>query len=273
MKKTILLLTLSFVLLLLSACGSSEESEESAPLSEDKLVIGVTAGPHEEILEVAAEVAAEDGLEIEMQVFSDYVLPNTALDQGDLDLNIYQHAPFMEQFNEDHGTNLVAVGETILAPLGIYSEKYQSLDEISDGALFGMPNDPVNGSRALLILEREGIIELAEGVEENATINDVTSNPKNLEFIELEAAQIPKQLGEVDFAAINTNYALSAGINPKEDSLTIESTDSPYVNYIVAREENANDPVVEKFVNAYQSDRVKEFIEEEYEGSMLPGWE
>ena len=270
MKKIGFILSVIVLSGILVACGSDASGETA--LDEEKIVVGVTAGPHEQIVEKAAAVAAEDGLEVEVKVFSDYVLPNTSLSEGDLDINSYQHQPFLNQFNEDHGTDLVPVGKTILNPMGVYSEDYGSMDELPDGAAFGLPNDPTNGSRALYILEEAGYITLEEGVEELASIHDVVDNPKNLEFIELDAAQIPKQLTELDAAAINTNFALGAGINPKEDSILLESTNSPYVNYIVVRAENENDPTVQKFVEAYQSEVVQTFVEEEFEGSIIPSW-
>ncbi len=257
----------------LAGCGSKEDSKGQAEaIDENKIVVGVTSGPHEQIAEVAAKVAKEKGLEVELKSFSDYVLPNTSLAEGDLDANSYQHEPFLDTFNKDHDTDLVPVGKTILNPMGIYSEKYKSFDDIPDGATFGLPNDPTNGARALFVLQEAGYIKLKDGADLTASIRDVEENKKNLQFIELEAAQIPKQLSEVDVAAINTNFALEAGINPKEDSILLESTDSPYVNYIVVRAENENDPTIKKFVEAYQSDEVRQFIEEEFKGSVIPSW-
>lgn len=257
----------------LAGCGSKEDSKGQAEaIDENKIVVGVTSGPHEQIAEVAAKVAKEKGLEVELKSFSDYVLPNTSLAEGDLDANSYQHQPFLDTFNKDHDTDLVPVGKTILNPMGIYSEKYKSFDDIPDGATFGLPNDPTNGARALFVLQEAGYIKLKDGADLTASIRDVEENKKNLQFIELEAAQIPKQLSEVDVAAINTNFALEAGINPKEDSILLESTDSPYVNYIVVRAENENDPTIKKFVEAYQSDEVRQFIEEEFKGSVIPSW-
>ncbi|GGA26508.1 MetQ/NlpA family ABC transporter substrate-binding protein [Psychrobacillus lasiicapitis] len=272
MKKFGLLVSSVLLTGALAACSNDSNSEDKA-LDENKLVIGVTAGPHEQIVEVAKEVAAKDGLEIVIKPFSDYILPNTALAEGDLDANSYQHEPFLNTFNEDHGTDLVPVGKTILNPMGVYSNKYKSMDELPDGATFGLPNDPTNGARALFILEENGLIKIKEDKRETASIYDIEENPKNLKFIELEAAQIPKQLSEVDAAAINTNFALSAGINPKEDSILLESSNSPYVNYIVVRAENKEDPTIQKFVKAYQSEEVKQFIEEEFQGSVLPSWD
>ncbi|MGN4126808.1 MetQ/NlpA family ABC transporter substrate-binding protein [Lysinibacillus sphaericus] len=257
----------------LAGCGSKDDSKGNGEaINENKIVVGVTSGPHEQIAEVAAKVAKENGLEVELKPFSDYVLPNTALSQGDLDANSYQHEPFLDTFNKDHETDLVPVGKTILNPMGVYSDKYKSLDEIPDGATFGLPNDPTNGARALFVLQEAGYIKLKEGTGLTASIHDVEENKKNFKFIELEAAQIPKQLSEVDVAAINTNFALEAGINPKADSILLESTDSPYVNYIVVRAENKEDPTIKKFVDAYQSDEVRKFIEEEFDGSVIPSW-
>lgn len=273
MKRTALILSI-ILIGVLAACGSDDANgnKEGETLREDKLVIGTTSGPQEQILEVVKEVAAEDGLEIELKVFSDYILPNTALAEGELDINCYQHEPFLAAYNDDHGTNLTTVGKTILNPMGVYSEKHGSFDDVPEGGLFGIPNDPTNGSRALFILEEAGYITLNTDNKENATIHDIQDNPKNLEFIELEASQLPKQLTELDVAAINTNYALEAGLVPTEDSIILETTDSPYVNYIVTRPENKEDPVVDKLVKAYQSDKVKQFIEEEFQGSMIPSW-
>ncbi|MDM5231619.1 MetQ/NlpA family ABC transporter substrate-binding protein [Lysinibacillus pakistanensis] len=258
----------------LVGCGSKEDSKEDQgkAIDENKIVVGVTSGPHEQIAEAAAKVAKEKGLEVELKSFSDYVLPNTSLAEGDLDANSYQHEPFLDTFNKDHDTDLVPVGKTILNPMGVYSEKYKSFDEIPDGATFGLPNDPTNGARALFVLQEAGYIKLKEGAGLTASIRDVEENKKNLKFIELEAAQIPKQLSEVDVAAINTNFALEAGINPKKDSILLESTESPYVNYIVVRAENENDPTIKKFVEAYQSDEVRKFIEDEFKGSVIASW-
>lgn len=271
-------LSFAFILLLLvavvSACGSSEKSEDgkSATLNTKKLVIGVTAGPHEEIAEKVAEVAKKDGLEIQLKVFSDYVLPNTALNEGSLDANSFQHVPFLTQYNTDKGDDLVSVGKTILNPMGIYSKKYKSFDDVPNGSKFALPNDPTNGSRALEILEKEGYITLKDTGDDLPTIYDVDQNKKNLKFIELEAAQIPKQLSEVAAAAINTNFALEANLSPKKDAILLEGTDSPYTNVIVVRKENKNDPTIKKFLKAYQSDEVKKFVEEKYEGSIIPSW-
>ncbi|PLS18470.1 metal ABC transporter substrate-binding protein [Bacillus sp. M6-12] len=270
---------LSFILLIgvLAACGSKDTASGSDKkenqLSEEKLVIGVTAGPHEQVVEKVKEVAAKDGLEIELKVFSDYVMPNTALEEGELDMNSYQHKPFMDQFNKDKSTHLSAVGKTILNPMAIYSNEFKSLEDLPNGAKVGLPNDPTNGTRSLYLFEAAGLIKIKEDKRETATIHDLEENPKEIEFVELEAAQIPKQLPELDAAAINTNFAIDAGLSPKEDGIFLEPIESPYVNWLVVRDENKNDPAVKKVLKAFHTDEVKAFIDEEFKGSILPGWE
>ena len=273
MKKLAILFSLLLLIGVLAACGSSKSSSEHEELDSKKLVIGVTSGPHEQIVEKAKEVAAKDGLELELKVFSDYVMPNTALAEGEIDVNSYQHLPFLEKFNADHDTNLVTVGKTILNPMGVYSDKYESLDDLPKGAKVGLPNDPTNGSRALFVFEKAGLIKIKEDAKETASIYDLAENPKEIEFIELDAAQIPKQLSELDAAAINTNFAIEAGLKPREDSIALESSDSPYVNFLVVREENKDDAVLEKLRQAYQSEEVKAFIEEEFGGAVIPSWD
>lgn len=259
------LLTLS-----LAACSSDENSEEK--LNDGVIKVGVTAGLHEEITEVAAKVAAKNDLDVQIEVFSDYVLPNTALVEGDLDVNNFQHKPFLDNFNKDRGEELVAVADTVLNPMGFYSEKYKSIDAVPEGSKVAIPNDPTNGGRALAVLADAGYITLTEGVGINGTIYDIEENPKNLEFIELEAAQIPTQLSEVDFAAINTNFAMEAGLNPKNDSILLESAESPYVNVIVVRPGDEDSEDLKKFIEAYQSDEVREYIQETYDGAVIPGF-
>lgn len=289
MKKNILFLVLTLLLAtVLVACGGSGDdntasddnatSDETSTndenaLSEEKLVVGVTAGPHEEVFEIVKELAAEDGLEIEIKVFSDYIMPNTALDEGELDANSYQHKPFMDKFNEDHGTNLASAFPTILSLIGVYSETLTDINDVPEGGKVGIPNDPTNGARALIIFEEAGLIELDEETRESATPLDIVTNDLNLEFVELDAAQIPKMLDEVDLAVINGNFATSAGLDPASDSLFTESSGSPYVNHLVVREENVNDPVIDILKKAYYSDEVKNYIDKEYPGVYRASWE
>lgn len=270
LKKFGFLFATAALTLSLAACGGDESSEDN--LNDGKLVIGVTSGLHEEITELAADIAAKDGLEVDIRVFSDYVLPNTALVEGDLEMNNFQTQPFLDGFNKDRGENLVSIAPTILNPMGIYSLKYDSIDDIPEGATFALPNDAANGGRALTVLESSGYITLKDGVGINGTIYDVVENPKNFEFIELEASQLPQQLSEVDFAAINTNFALEAGYNPKEDSIVLESSDSPYMNFLVVREGDEQGEDVQKFIKAYHTDEVRNYINETYNGAVIPGF-
>jgi len=272
MKKISLLFTFILLIGILSACGSKDE-ETGKALNDKKIVVGVTAGPHELVVNKVKELAAKDGLEIDVKVFTEYILPNTALSEGDLDINSFQTLPFLDKVNFDRELNLVPVGKTILLPMGIYSDKFDSLDDIPDGATFGMPNDPSNGARALIVLEAAGVITLRDEDKTTGTVQDIVENPKNLKFVELEASQLPKQLIELDFAAINTNFILAAGKNPVEDSIYLESKSSPYVNYIVVREENKDDAVVKKFVELYQTEEVRDFIETEFDGTILSSWD
>lgn len=270
LKKFSSIIAASALALTLAACGDEQSTDEK--LNDGKIVVGVTAGLHEEITELVKEIAAKDGLDVEIKVFSDYVLPNTALVEGDLDLNNFQTQPFLDSFNEDRGEHLISVGDTILNPMGIYSEKYTSLDDIPEGAKFGLPNDPTNNGRALTVLEAAGLITLKDGVGINATIYDVEKNPKNIEFVELEASQITTQLQELDFAAINTNFALEYGLNPKKDGLFVESSESEFVNKLVVRDGEDKGEDLEKFLKAYQTDEVRDYINEKYDGAVIPGF-
>ncbi|GGP09909.1 MetQ/NlpA family ABC transporter substrate-binding protein [Oceanobacillus neutriphilus] len=271
MKKYLLSIT-ALLLVFLAACGGDDESGSGSDLLEDGVLkVGVTAGPHEEIVEKIAEIAAEDDLEIEPVVFSDYVMPNVSLDEGDIDISSFQTEPFMDSMVEERGLDIVKVADTVTFPMGVYSESVDSLEDIPDGATLGLPGDPTNSGRALLLFEQAGLITLEEGLGVNATVNDVVENPKNLELLELDSAQIPRQLGEVDAAAINSNFAIEADLSPKDDSIFIEQ-DSTFVNLIAARTENKDDEVVQQFIDLYHTDEVKEFIEENFNGSVVPGW-
>jgi len=269
MKKIILPALIISIMVLLAACGGSEESADL--LSDDKLVVGVTAGPHEEIMEKVAELGAEEGLTIETMVFSDYVMPNVSLSEGEIDMNSFQTEPFFDEMNEDRDLGLVKVADTVTFPMGIYSETVTDLSELEDGATIGLPNDPTNSGRALLLFEEAGLITLEEGLGVNATVNDIAENPNNYELIELDPAQIPRQLGEVDVAAINSNFAMEAGLIPGEDSIYIEQN-SEFANLIAVREENQDDEVVQQFIDLYHSDEVKQFIDEEFGDSLIPAW-
>jgi len=242
-----------------------------AALAED-IKVGVTPGEHAQIMEKVREIAAEKGLNIEILEFSDYVVPNQALADGDLNANSFQHKPYLDNQIADRGFDLVPVAKTITTPMGVYSKKVKSLNELADGATVGIPNDPTNGGRALLILEKEGLIKVNPDAGLKAGPADVTENPKNLQFAELDAAQLPRSLDDVDAAVINTNYALEAGLHPNTDAIAIEGTESPYANLIVVRSEDKDAPWVKTLVESYNNDTIKDFINEEFKGALIPSW-
>jgi D-methionine transport system substrate-binding protein len=239
----------------------------------DQLKVGVMSGSEEEILEVVKQVAAKDGLELEVVAFSDYVLPNEALNAGELDANAFQHVPYLDNQIAIRGYDIVPVGNTIVTPIGAYSNKLKNLDELATGARVGIPNDPTNGGRALLLLQAEHLITLADGVGLNPTVLDITENPRELEIVELDAAQLSRALDDVDAAVINTNFALEAGLDPQTDAIAQEArAGNPYANVIAVRTENKDDPAIRKFVQAYESPEVAAFLEARFKGAILPAW-
>lgn len=263
-KRSLLLSTLALALAATFAGGA---------LAADKaLKIGVTAGPHAQIFEQVKKVAEKDGLKIQVVEFSDYVQPNAALAAGDLDANAYQHKPYLDAQVKDRGYKIVPVGYTVNFPIGLYSKKVKKLEDLKEGARFGIPNDPTNGGRVLLVLQDKGLIKLKEGAGLKATPLDVVGNPKKLKFVELDAAQLARSLDDLDAAAVNTNFALSAGLNPKTDAIAQESAKSPYVNLIAVREADKDQPWVGKLVKAYQSEEIRKFIDTQFKGAVLPGF-
>ncbi|ARP89611.1 metal ABC transporter substrate-binding protein [Bordetella genomosp. 9] len=244
-----------------------------AASAQDKpLTVGVTAGPHAEIMEVVKQEAAKQGMAIKIVEFSDYVQPNVALAAGDLDANSYQHQPYLDNANADRGYNLVSIAKTVIFPIGIYSKKVKSLADLKEGARIGIPNDPTNGGRALLLLQAQGLIKLKEGVGLKATPLDVASNPKKLRFIELDAAQLPRSLDDTDASAVNTNFAMQAGLDPKRDAIAQEAPDSPYANVLVVRAKDKDRPEFTKLVAAYHSQPVKDYIQTKYRGAVIAAW-
>lgn len=242
-------------------------------LAQDKPIrIGVTAGPHAQILEQVKKVAERDGLKVQIVEFTDYIQPNAALAAGDLDANSYQHKPFLDQQVKDRGYKITSVGYTVNFPIGIYSKKVRSLKDLKEGARFGIPNDPTNGGRVLLVLQDQGLIKLKPGVGLKATPLDVVENPKKLKFVELEAAQLPRSLDDLDASAVNTNYAVPAGLNPGKDAIAQESAKSPYVNLIAVREQDKDKPWVAKLVKAYHSEEIRTFVQAEFKGAVVPGF-
>jgi D-methionine transport system substrate-binding protein len=241
--------------------------------AQDKPIkIGVTAGPHAQIFEQVKKVAEKDGLKIQIIEFSDYVQPNAALAAGDLDANSYQHKPYLDNQIKDRGYKFAPVGYTVNFPIGIYSKKVRSLAELKEGAKFGIPNDPTNGGRVLLVLQDQGLIKLKPDAGLRATPLDVVSNPKKIRFVELDAAQLPRSLDDLDASAINTNYAILAGLHPGKDAIAQESAKSPYVNLIAVRERDKDKQWVSKLVKAYQSEPVRQFILTEFKGAVVPGF-
>lgn len=245
----------------------------SAALAQDKpLKIGVTAGPHAQIFEQVKRVAEKDGLKLQVIEFSDYIQPNAALAAGDLDGNSYQHKPFLDQQVKDRGYKLVSVGYTVNFPIGLYSKKVKDLKDLKEGARFGIPNDPTNGGRVLLVLQDKGLIKLRPEAGLKATPLDVVANPKKLRFVELEAAQLARSLDDLDAAAVNTNFALPAGLNPSKDAIALENANSPYVNIIAVRDADKDKPWVAKLLKAYHSDEIRNYIKTEFKGTVLPGF-
>ena len=256
----------------ITGCGSDAKpaasSAQSAPAEKKEITVGATAGPHAEVVEAAAKEAEKNGLKVNVKEFSDYITPDQALADGDLDLVVYQHEPFLNNFNKQH------IGKAILMRMGIYSNKYKDVKDIPDGATISIPNDSTNEGRGLQLLEKAGLIKLKEGVGMNATPADVTENPKHLKFNELEAAQLPRSLDDVAASVITMNYVMSAGLSPKDQGIFLESKDTPLaVMIIAARDKDKNQPAYKKFVQAYQSDAVKKFIAEKYKGTIEPAWD
>lgn len=242
-------------------------------LAQDKpLKVGVTAGPHAQVFDVVKQEAAKQGLQVQVIEFSDYVQPNAALVAGDLDLNSYQHQPYLDVTNADRGYTLVSIGKTVIFPIGIYSKRVKSLDELKERAQVAIPNDPTNGGRALLLLQEQGLIKLDPAAGLKATPIDITENPRKLRFVELDAAQLPRSLDDVDAAAVNTNFAMEAGLDPNKDAIAKESAESPYANVIVVREQDKKRPDILKLVSIYQSPAVKAFIDEKFKGAILAAW-
>ncbi|MGN8769588.1 MetQ/NlpA family ABC transporter substrate-binding protein [Paenibacillus barengoltzii] len=291
MKKwTLSLLTLVLVLVL-AACGSNNAANNGAAgntagetsaaegnaadsgnqtaAEPVKLVVGATV-PHADILKFIAPKLKEEGVELEVKEFTDYVQPNVQLYEKELDANYFQHQPYLDEQNSQNGFDLVPVVGVHVEPFGAYSNKIKSADELADGATIAIPNDPTNGGRALLLLQKQGLIKLKDDAGITATAKDIVENPKNLKFKETDAAMLPRLLPEVDLALINTNFALKANLNPTKDALFIEDKDSPYTNLLVARPDNKDSEAIQKLAKALTSDEVRTFINDTYEGALVP---
>lgn len=302
MKKKALAVLLTGVLAagILAGCGSTEEAverptmeeaaeetseEEAAPAEEEapaeetgeeKGTIKVAASPtpHAEILEAAKPILAEQGWNLEVTVFDDYILPNQVVDSGELDANYFQHIPYLDEFNAERGTHLVNAGGIHYEPFGIYPGTKKTLDEVADGDVIAVPNDTTNEARALLLLQDNGLIKLKDGAGLTATVQDIEENPHNLEIQELEAAQVPRVVGEVAYVVLNGNYALQADFSVAKDSIAYESSDSEaaktYVNVIAVAEGNENNEGIKALVDVLKSDEIKQYINDNYDGAVIP---
>lgn len=293
MKKKLLagILTGILAISVLAGCGNSTENntaetvEEQTPATENTadesadvelqpITVAASATPHAEILEAAKPLLAEQGYDLQVTVFNDYVQPNLVVESGEFDANYFQHIPYLEQFNEEQGTHLVNAGGIHYEPFGIYPGTKASLEDVAEGDVIAIPNDTTNEARALLLLEANGLLKLKDGAGLTATIKDIEENPKNIEFQELEAAQVARVKDEVAYVVLNGNYALEAGFSASKDAIAYETADSEaaqtYVNVIAVKEGNENDPAILALVSVLQSDEVKQFINDTYDGSVIP---
>ncbi|WP_119393315.1 methionine ABC transporter substrate-binding lipoprotein MetQ [Salinibius halmophilus] len=262
MKK--LFIAATAIATLLTGCGQSDNST---------LKLGVMAGAEAQVAEVAAQVAEREyGLSVELIEFNDYVTPNSALDEGSIDANAFQHRPYLDAQVADRGYDFEVIGNTLVYPIAGYSQTIEALNELADGAKIAVPNDPTNLGRALILLQAQGLITLADGAGLEATVLDIVNNPKNLEIVELEAPQLPRALADVAIAIINNTYAAQVDLNPNDHGLFVEDADSPYVNLIVARADNADDPRLTQFVKAYQTDEVLAKANELFNNGVVKGW-
>lgn len=255
-----------------SGCGSNAPAGGTEITKNTVVTVAATPVPHSEILNEIKPLLAKEGIDLKIIEFTDYVKPNLALADKEVDATFHQHLPFLEKFNAEHNTNLVSAGNVHIEPMGVYSHKTKALSDLPLKAKVAIPNDPSNGGRALLILQAAGLIKLKDGGTVSSTVQDITDNPKQLQFSELDAAQVPRAIDDVDIAVINTNFALEAGLNPLKDSLFLEAKDSPYANILAIRAGDESRPEIQKLLKALQSPEVKKFIEDKYKGAILPSF-
>ena len=278
MKKLSILLTTALLAIGLVGCGGNDKGKDSAAQtagSETKkelkeIVVGATPVPHAEILKEVDKLLEKDGYKLKIVEFTDYQIPNTALAEKELDANFFQHVPFLNKTIEEKKYELDYTVKVHIEPMGLYSKKIKDLKELKDGAEIAIPNDPTNGARALRVLETAGLIKVKEG--ELVTKVDITENKKNLKVTELDAAQLPRVLGDVDAAVINANYAIEAELNPTKDAISIESLDSPYANVLAVRKEDKEKDNIKALSKALTSPEIKKFIEEKYNGNVVPAF-
>ncbi|MBZ4646885.1 MAG: D-methionine transport system substrate-binding protein [Petroclostridium sp.] len=266
-----------FSIIVLAGCSATDSNVDSTNANKaeektTKLVVGATPVPHAEILNFVKPILKEKGIELEIKEFTDYTTPNIALNDKQLDANFFQHIPYMDDFAKEKNIKLVAAAKVHVEPMGVYSNKIKSIGELKNDASIAIPNDATNEGRALLLLQKQGLIKLKDEKNLTQTPKDIIENPKNLKFKELEAAQLPRVLQDVDIAVINTNYALEAKLNPTKDALFIEDKDSPYANILAVRPDNEKDPKIMELVKILNSDDVKKFINEKYSGAIVPAF-
>ena len=257
-----------------STAASSEAAESTSDLAGTTLKVAASPTPHAEILNAAKDILAEQGIDLEVIEFTEYVQPNLVTESGEVDANYFQHKPYLDGFNVKQGTHLVSVGPVHYEPLGIYPGKSDDLANIADGATIAVPNDTTNEARALQLLATQGLITVRDDAGLTATINDITENPHNIKFEEIEAAQLPRTVQDVDFAVINGNYALAAGFSVKNDALATEDASSEaaqtYANILAVKEGRENDPAIQALYAALTSDKVKDYINSTYDGAVVP---
>jgi len=259
--------------LLMTGCGGGDTPAKTDAPKEVTLKIGATPVPHAELLEEIKSDLKADGVNLEIVEFNDYVQPNIALNDKELDANFFQHEPYLNDFIKEHkDVKLVNAAGIHIEPMGVYSKKLKNISELADGATVSIPNDPTNGGRALLLLQKAGLLKLKDGANETATVQDIAENPKNLVIQEVEAAQLPRTLEDVDISIINTNFAMNADLNPVRDALYIEDSTSPYVNIIAVRAGDENRDDIKKLVNSLKSDKIKKFIADKYKGAIVPAF-
>lgn len=279
MKKKILLGALVLSLVVFTGCKNGDANTASTGAAADSgaenevVKVGATAVPHAEILEALKDDFEKEGITVEVVPFDDYVMPNTALEEKTIDANFYQHKQYLQQQIDEFGYDFAVAGEIHTEPMGIYSTKYESLDELPDGAEVIIPDDVSNGARALQLLEKQGLIKLKDSNDIKATEKDIVENPKNLKFTIVEAANIANTYQDVDLGVINSNYALQVNLNPVEDSLAIEGNDTPFVNIIAVRKGDENSEKIKKLVKVLTSKECADFIKEHYEGAVVPAFE
>ncbi|MGN0940418.1 MAG: MetQ/NlpA family ABC transporter substrate-binding protein [Selenomonadaceae bacterium] len=280
MKKIFTLLMTLVLAVAITGCGGGKQPASSGSgkpadgaQKNVTLKVGATPVPHAEILEIVKPLLAKEGIDLQIVEFSDYVQPNLAVNDKELDANFFQHIPYLDNFVAEHkDVKLKNAGGVHIEPMGIYSKKIKKLDELKDGAVVAIPNDPTNGGRSLMLLAKANIIKLKDGVTITATVQDIVDNPKNIKFQEVEAAQVPRTLDDVDAAVINTNFAMQVPLIPTKDALFMEDSTSPYVNIVAVRDGDENRPEIQKLIKALHSKEVKDFIESKYKGSIVPAF-